>query len=153
MTHIVEEIIVNRPLRVVYDQWTQFEEFPRFMDGVDRVTQVNERTLDWTATIGGRTKNWRAAIVEQVPDRVIAWRSVDGARNDGAIRFAAIEANTTALTLELDVEPDNIVETAGDTLGFVARQARSDMERFKAFIEARGAETGGWRGTVEPERS
>ena len=153
MTHISEQITVERPCRVVYDQWTQFEEFPQFMEGVDKVVQVDDRTLDWTATVAGKTKQWRAEIVKQEPDKVIAWRSVDGARNDGEVRFAARGDGRTDVTLDLDVEPDGLVETAGDALGFVARRTKEDMERFKAFIEARGTETGAWRGTIESGRT
>jgi uncharacterized membrane protein len=153
MTQHTERITVDRPCRVVYDQWTQFEQFPHFMEAVERVVQVDDRTLDWTASIGGKTRHWRAEITRQEPDRVIAWRSVEGARNDGEVRFRPLDAERTEIELILDVEPDGIVETAGDALGFVGRQAREDMERFKAFIEARGTETGAWRGTIEPERS
>jgi uncharacterized membrane protein len=153
VTHITERITVNRPCRVVYDQWTQFEQFPRFMESVDRVIQVDDRRLDWTATIGGRVKHWRAEIVRQEPDRVIAWRSVDGARNDGTVSFTAIDDESTEVTLDLDVEPDGTLEEIGGALGVVALSARRDMERFKEFIEARGTETGAWRGTIATDRT
>jgi uncharacterized membrane protein len=152
MTRHTERITVDRPCRVVYDQWTQFEQFPQFMEGVERVTQVDDRTLDWTASIAGQSKHWRAEIVKQEPDRVIAWRSVGGARNDGEVSFQPLDDGRTDVTLVLDVEPDGPVETAGDALGFVSRRAHGDMERFKEFIEARGSETGAWRGTIEPSR-
>lgn len=153
MTRHTERITIDRPCRVVYDQWTQFEQFPRFMEGVEKVIQVDDRTLDWTASVGGHVKHWRAQIVRQEPDRVIAWRSVDGARNDGEVSFEALDDGRTVVNLILDVEPDGVVEAAGDALGFVSRRARGDMERFKAFVEARGDETGAWRGTIEPERA
>ena len=149
MTHVTERITVNRPCRVVYDQWTQFEQFPRFMESVDRVIQVDERTLDWTATIAGRIKHWRAEIVRQEPDRVIAWRTVDGARNDGMVSFTSLDDATTEVTLDLDVEPDGPIEEIGGAIGVLALSARRDMERFKAFIESRRAPTGAWRGNVE----
>ncbi len=152
MTHISARIAVDRPCRVVYDQWTQFEQFPLFMEGVDEVVQVDDRTLDWTATIAGKATHWRAEIVNQEPDQLIAWRSIDGARNDGVVRFVALDDGSTDVALDLDVEPDGIVETAGDAMGFVARRTRGDTERFKAFIEARGVETGAWRGSIERDR-
>jgi len=150
MSQITETIEVNVPVRVAYDQWTQFEQFPRFMDSVDRVIQLDDRTLDWTATIAGVVKHWRAKITEQEPDRIVAWRSVDGARNDGSVRFEVLGPERTRIVLDLEVEPEGAVEKAGDALGFVSRQAKGDMDRFKAFIEARGRETGAWRGSVHP---
>ncbi|MBI2777769.1 MAG: SRPBCC family protein [Chloroflexi bacterium] len=153
MSRISETIEVDVPLRVAYDQWTQFETFPQFMEGIDRVIQLDDRTLDWTATIAGKVKHWRAEITDQEPDRLIAWRSIDGARNDGSVRFEAAGADSTRLSLDLDVDPEGPLETAGDALGFVARRAKADLERFKAFIEARGQETGAWRGSVGSRRS
>ena len=148
MSRITEAVEVNVPVRVVYDQWTQFEQFPRFMEGVERVVQVDDKTLDWTASIAGVDKQWRAEITLQEPDEVVAWRSVEGARNDGSVRFEALDPSRTRITLDLDVEPEGPLETAGDALGFVSRQAKGDMERFKEYIEARGSESGAWRGTV-----
>src|SRR5215212_3601686 len=113
MSRITENIEIDVPQRVAYDQWTQFESFPQFMEGVDRVEQLDEKTLDWTATIAGKTKQWRAAIVEQRPDQVISWRSVDGARNDGSVRFESLGQDRTRLTLDLDVDPEGPIENAG----------------------------------------
>jgi len=149
MSRIIESIEVNVPVRVSYDQWTQFESFPQFMEGVDRVVQLDDKTLEWTASIAGKTKHWRAEITEQQPDQVVAWRSTEGARNDGEIRFEALGPDRTRLTLQLDVEPEGIVEKTGDALGLVERQVRGDLERFREFIEDRGHETGAWRGKVE----
>ena len=150
MSHITETVDVNVPVRVAYDQWTQFEQFPRFMEGIDRVIQLDDKTLDWTASIAGKVKHWRATITHQEPDQVVAWRSVDGARNDGSVRFESLAPDRTRLILDLEVDPEGPLETAGDALGFVSRRAKADMERFKAFIEARGQETGAWRGSVHP---
>jgi len=152
MSRISEQIEVDVPVRVAYDQWTQFESFPQFMDAVERVEQIDAKTLDWTAEIAGVRKHWRAEITEQEPDSVVAWRSVAGARNDGAIRFEPLGPNRTRLVLELDVEPEGPLETAGDALGFVERQAKGDLDRFKTFIESRGVPTGAWRGTIEAGR-
>ena len=149
MSRITDHIEVDVPVTVAYDQWTQFESFPQFMDGVERVLQLDAKTLDWTATIAGKTKHWRAEIVEQEPDRLISWRSLDGARNDGTVRFEPVDASTCRITLELDVAPDGPIESTGDALGFVSRRVKGDLERFREFIESRGQATGAWRGRVE----
>ena len=149
MSRIVESIDVEVPVRVAYDQWTQFEQFPRFMDGVKRVQQLNDTTLEWTAEINGVQRSWQAEISEQEPDQVIAWRSTSGAKNDGRVSFEPLGGNRTRVTLELEVEPEGAIEKAGDALGFVERQVEGDLRRFKEFIESRGTPTGGWRGEVE----
>lgn len=149
MSRITEHVDVDVPIRAAYDQWTQFESFPEFMEGVERVVQLDDRTLDWTARIAGRTKHWRAQIVEQAPDRVIAWRSTDGARNDGRVTFEAMDPERTRIALDVDVEPEGTMEATGDALGFVSRRVKGDLDRFKEFIESRGQATGAWRGRVE----
>ena len=149
MSRITEEIEVDVPVRVAYDQWTQFESFPKFMEGVDRVVQLDDKTLEWTASIAGKTKHWRAEITEQRPDDVIAWRSTDGAQNDGAVHFDSLGPERTRIELQLDVEPEGLVEKAGDALGVVERRVRGDLERFRDFAEARGQATGAWRGSVD----
>ena len=152
MSRIVESTDVEVPVRVAYDQWTQFEEFPRFMEGVKSVQQLNDTTLEWDAEINGIERSWRAEISEQEPDTVVAWRSTSGAKNDGRVSFEPIDGARTRVTLELDVEPEGAIEKAGDALGFVQRQVEGDLKRFKEFIESRGAPTGGWRGEVEGGR-
>jgi uncharacterized membrane protein len=152
MSRMTEAIEVDVPVRVAYDQWTQFESFPKFMDGVDKVEQVDDKRLEWTATIAGKTKHWRAEIVEQRPDALVSWRSTDGARNDGEVRFEPVTADRTRIVLELDVDPDGLIETAGDALGMVERQVRGDLERFREFIELRRRPTGAWRGRVDGGR-
>lgn len=153
MSQISETIDVNVPCRVAYDQWTQFEQFPRFMDGVDRVVQIDDRTLDWTATLAGQVTRWRAKITRQQPDQIIAWRSIEGVRNDGSVRFVSLGPDLTRIELTMHAEPEGAAETMGDALGLVARQVRADLERFKSFIEAHGEPTGAWRGTVSSGRS
>jgi uncharacterized membrane protein len=152
VSRITEEIEVGVPVRVAYDQWTQFESFPSFMSGVDRVVQLDDKTLDWTASIGGVTKHWRAEILEQRPDEVVAWRSTEGARNDGQVRFRSLGTDRTMVELRLDVEPDNVAEKAADALGVVQRRVRGDLEKFREFIESRAQPTGAWRGRVEGGR-
>lgn len=149
MSKITEHIDVDVPVGVAYNQWTQFESFPEFMEGVERVVQLDPKTLDWTATIAGKTKHWRAEILEQQPDRLISWRSTEGARNDGAVSFEPVDADTTRVSLEVDIAPEGPLEATGDALGFVSRRVKADLDRFKEFIESRGQATGGWRGRVE----
>jgi len=148
MTAVEHTIDVNAPLSSVYDQWTQFEDFPKFMDGVDSVTQTDDTHLHWVARIAGRRKEWDAEIHEQVPDRRVAWRSLDGARNAGVVTFEPNGDQVTRVTLHMDVEPDGVIEEAGTATGFLDRQVQGDLERFKDFIESRGQETGAWRGEV-----
>jgi uncharacterized membrane protein len=149
VSRITEKIEVAVPVRVAYDQWTQFESFPQFMAGVDRVIQVEDKTLEWTATIAGVVKHWRAEIVEQQPDDLVAWRSIEGARNDGLVRFRSLGPERTMVELQLEVAPEGVVEKAADALGVVERRVRGDLERFRDFIEARAQATGAWRGRIE----
>ena len=149
MARVAREIVVNVPLRSVYNQWTQFEEFPRFMDGVEEVRQLDDRRLHWKAQISGRTVEWDAEIQEQVPDEKIIWRSIDGETNAGMVQFQPAGTAQTRVHLEMSYQPDGMVEQVGDALGFVERQVEGDLKRFKEFIEERGVESGGWRGEIE----
>jgi uncharacterized membrane protein len=148
MATIEKSIEVNAPLRVVYNQWTQFEEFPRFMEGVEEVRQLDDKRLHWRAKVGGKTKEWDAEITEQRPDERIAWTSRGGAWNAGVVTFHRINDNRTKVMLQVDYDPEGVMENVGDALGVVGARVAGDLERFKEFIEARGRETGGWRGTV-----
>ena len=149
MSRIMEAIDVHVPVRTAYDQWTQFETFPNFMEGVKSVCQLDDTTLEWVADVAGREKRWKATITEQEPDQRIAWTSTQGAHNAGVVTFHRIDDGTSRVTLQLDVDPEGPVENVGDALGLVTRQVKGDMERFKDFIEARGTETGAWRGEVD----
>ena len=149
MTAKVEKSIdVNVPVQTAYNQWTQFESFPEFMDGVIQVTQLNDTRIHWKAKVAGKEKEWDAEITEQHPDERVAWRAVDGAPNGGVVTFHRIGESQTRVMLQLDAEPEGIVEQVGDKLGFFGRQVEGDLERFKTFIESRGNETGAWRGEV-----
>lgn len=148
MSRIEKTIVVEAPLTDVYGQWTRFESFARFMEGIERVVQLDDRTLAWTATVGGREKRWTARIVDQTPDVRIAWRGLDGARNDGAVLFSPTEDGETEIRLVVDADPDDIVEQIGDRLGILDRRVQGDLERFKAFIEERGGPTGSWDGEI-----
>lgn len=142
-------IDVNVPVRTAYDQWTQFETFPQFMEGVEEVRQVTDTMLAWRAEIGGRTESWEAEITEQVPDQRIAWTSRTGAKNAGVVTFHRIDDATTRVMLQIEYEPETLVEHAGAALGVVGRRIKGDLERFKEFIESRGEATGAWRGEIE----
>ena len=148
MATIEESVDVQVPVRTAYNQWTQFEEFPRFMEGVESVTQVDDTHLRWVAEIAGVSREWDAEITEQHPDQRVAWRATTGSENAGVVTFHRLDDSTTRVMLQLEFEPDGIVEQAGDKLGCVKRRAVGDLERFKGFIEERGRETGGWRGDV-----
>jgi uncharacterized membrane protein len=149
MSEIVESVDVNVPVRTAYDQWTQFETFPKFMEGVKQVHQLDDRTLEWVADVAGKEKRWKAKITEQTPDERIAWTSIEGARNAGVVTFHRLGEGRTRVTLQLDVDPEGPVENAGDAFGIVKHQVLGDVKRFKEFIESRGRETGAWRGEVD----
>jgi uncharacterized membrane protein len=149
MGNIERSIDVDVPVRTAYNQWTQFESFPKFMDGVKEVQQLDDKRLHWRATIAGKEEEWDAVITEQAPDMRVAWTSTSGAPNAGVVTFHRLEENKTRVMLQLDYEPQGVVEAVGDKLGIVERRVKGDLERFKEFIENRGSETGAWRGTIE----
>jgi len=144
-----ESIDVAVPVRAAYNQWTQFEEFPRFMSGVESITQLDDAHLHWKTKVAGVQREFDTEIDEQRPDERIAWHSTSGTKQAGVVTFHRLGDNLTRVMLQLEMEPEGLVETVGDTLGLVAHQAKQDMRHFKEFIESRGAETGSWRGSVE----
>jgi uncharacterized membrane protein len=141
-------IIVDMPLTSVYNQWTQFEDFPMFMDGVESVKQMNDELLHWCASIAGVRREWDARITQQIPDKRIAWESTVGSRIAGDVTFRSADPTRTEITLRMDYEPDTVTEKAGDALGIIQRRVDGDLENFKRFLEERGAETGEWRGQI-----
>ena len=149
MSTIEQSVEVDVPVSTAYNQWTQFEEFPKFMDGIVEVKQLSDTRLLWRSEIGGVDESWEAEIDEQLPDRRIAWHSVTGAKNAGVVTFHRIADDKTRVMLQLDYEPRGIVENVGDALGAVSLRVKGDLQRFKEFIESLGSATGGWRGTVE----
>ena len=149
MSTIEESVEVSVPVRTAYDQWTQFEQFPQFMEGVESVTQLDETHLLWVAEIAGKHREWKAEVTEQHPDERVAWRATEGAENAGVVTFHRIDDATTRIMLQLDFEPEGLIEAAGDKLGVVRRRAAGDLERFKEFIERRRTGTGAWRGDVD----
>ena len=151
-SNIEESIDVNVPVRTAYNQWTQFEEFPHFMGGIEEVRQLDDTHLRWKASVGGSIKEWDAVITEQTPDQRIAWSNTSGARNAGVVTFHRLGENKTRVMLQLDYDPEGFVENVGDMIGVVSTRVRTDLKRFKEFIEARGRETGAWRGEVAQSR-
>lgn len=148
MPTVEKSITVHVPVRTAYNQWTQFEEFPRFMEGVKQIRQLDDTHLHWHARIAGNDEEWDAEVTEQIPDQRIAWRSTSGKPNAGVVMFQPISDTDTQVSVQMTYEPQGAVENVGDMLGFVERQVANDLERFKAFIEERGTETGAWRGEV-----
>jgi uncharacterized membrane protein len=143
-----ETIEVNVPVSTAYNQWTQFEEFPKFMEGVESVRQIDETHLQWVAQVGGKEHEWEAEIVEQTPDRRIAWRSVDGKGISGEVSFEPVSGDQTRVDVDFSWETEGLVESLGSALGMDDRRVKGDLERFEELIESRGSETGAWRGEV-----
>lgn len=148
MSTIEQSIEVAVPVTTAYNQWTQFESFPEFMEGVDRIEQVSDTMTHWVTSIGGVKREFDAKITEQKPDERVAWRTVDEPHQAGVVTFHRLSPDTTKVMVQMDFEPEGVVEKAGDKLGLVKGRVKGDLERFKDFIESRGAATGGWRGEV-----
>ena len=148
MERIQKDIEVKAPLSAVYNQWTQFEDFPKLMEGVKEVRQLDDQRLFWRAEILGKDVEWEAEIYEQVPDERIAWRSTTGHPNAGAVYFTPIDAQRTRVTLALSYEPLGAAEKIADMLGALSMRLQGDLNRFRDFIERRGIETGAWRGEI-----
>jgi uncharacterized membrane protein len=148
MSSVEQSIELEVPVTTAYNQWTQFEEFPRFMEGVEEVKQIDDTHLHWLTKIGGKQEHFDAEITEQRPDERIAWRSTNGPSHAGVVTFHRLADDRSKIMLQLDAEPEGVVEKAGDALGFLSRRTKGDLERFKELIEARGGASGGWRGEV-----
>jgi uncharacterized membrane protein len=149
MARVEESIDVNVPVTTAYNQWTQFEEFPKFMDGVKSVTQIDDTHLRWIAEIGGQEEQWEAEITEQQPDRKIAWRAKDGHYNSGTVTFESLGDNQARVNVVMEYESEGLTEALGSALGADSRKVKGDLERFKQVVEGLGTETGAWRGEVE----
>ena len=145
----VDEVVeVGVPVRTAYNQWTQFEEFPRFMEGVQQVEQLDDTRLHWVAEISGERKEWYARITRQVPDEVLAWESEGGVVNSGTVIFKPVDEGRTEIQLHMEFEPEGLKEQVGSAIGIPDRRVEGDLKRFKEFIESRGVETGAWRGEI-----
>jgi uncharacterized membrane protein len=145
---VEQSVVVEVPVKQAYNQWTQFEEYPNFMEDVEEVQQLSDTRLHWVADVAGQHKEWYAAITRQVPDEVIAWESEGGDKNGGTVVFTPINDAKTKIDLYMDIEPEGFKEKVGAALGIAGKEVRSDLERFKEFIEGTRSETGGWRGEI-----
>jgi uncharacterized membrane protein len=153
MAEVKESVEVNVPVSTAYNQWTQFEEFPNFMEKVESVTQLDDTHLRWVAEIGGKREEWKAEITQQVPDEIIAWRAIEGQENSGIVRFEPLGPDRTRIDVTLTWEPEGLAEAAADKVGLTDRAVNVDLERYKELVESRGVESGAWRGeVVEGER-
>lgn len=149
MKTISKSIEVDQPVRTVYNQWTQFEEFPHFMEGVNKVRQIDDKRLHWETEIGLAEREFDAEVTEQTPDQVIAWRALGETKHVGRVTFEPIDPKKTRVNLEMQHAPENFTEKAGDMLGIVGKRVESDLKNFKKMIEERGTETGAWRGDID----
>ena len=151
MARIEESVEVEVPVETAYNQWTQFEEFPQFMEGIESVQQLDDTHLLWSAEVGGKKEEWRAEITEQHPDHRVAWKATEGRENAGVVTFHRIDENSTRVMVQMDWEPDGAVETVGAAVGADSRRVKGDLKRYKELVEQRGSETGAWRGEVKQE--
>ena len=144
----LQSVVVDVPVRTAYNQWTQFEEFPKFMGGAEKVEQRSPEVVYWKVNIAGRTVEYEADILEQIPDKRIVWRSRAGKKTGGVVEFEALGPDRTRVTLDMTYEPQGVLENIGDLLGIVSNRTHQDLENFKKLIESRGVETGAWRGQI-----
>ncbi|MDQ3981782.1 MAG: SRPBCC family protein [Actinomycetota bacterium] len=153
MSSIEQSVEVGVPVRTAYNQWTQFEDFPHFMEGVKEIRQLDDTSLHWTVEIAGQVREFDAKITEQTPDQRIAWTTIDGPHQAGVVTFHRLDDNRTKVMLQMEYEPEGLMEKVGDAVGFVKARVKGDLERFKGFIESRGQETGAWRGEVDQTKT
>jgi uncharacterized membrane protein len=146
---VEESVEMNIPVETAYNEWTQFEEFPRFMEGIEEVRQLDDTHVHWVASSGGRRREWDAEITEQRPNERVAWHATSGKRNAGVVTFHRLGDERSKMMVQLDFEPEGFRDTAGSILGLDRRRIRGDLERFSELVEGRGVESGAWRGTVE----
>ena len=150
MSNVTESIDVAVPVSTAYNQWTQFETFPQFMEGVESITQTDDTHTHWVVKVGGKTKEFDATITEQHPDERVAWKSDSGPNHAGVVTFHRLDDTSTRVTAQMDIDPEGFLENVGDKLGVPSHRVKGDLERFKEFIESRGGnETGAWRGDVD----
>ncbi|GIJ47723.1 cyclase [Virgisporangium aliadipatigenens] len=150
MSTVVESVDVAVPVRTAYNQWTQFEQFPHFMGGVESIRQVTDDMTHWTVEIGGVRREFDAKITEQHPDERVSWTTLDGPKHAGVVTFHRLDETHTRVTVQMDIEPSGVAETVGDKVGIIDRQVKNDVKKFKEYIESRGGnETGAWRGDID----
>ncbi len=148
-SYVTKSVDIKAKVSTVYNQWTQFENFPKFMEGVQEVKQLSDTKLHWKAQVGPTVKEWDAEIIHQVPDQKVEWKNVTGADNAGVVDFLPNEDGTTHVTTVIAYEPETWLETVGDVLGFMGHRVQGDLDRFKAYVESNGSETGAWRGEIK----
>ncbi|WJV44562.1 SRPBCC family protein [Streptomyces flavofungini] len=152
MSTVTETVDVEVPARTAYNQWTQFEEFPNFMEGVEKVVQLDDRRNHWTTKVAGARREFDTEIVDQLPDERIAWRTTSGdIKQMGMVRFQSLDAGRTRVELVIEIESEGLAEKAAETVGVIDRRVKGDMQRFKQYIEHRAQESGAWRGRIRPE--
>ena len=149
MSTVEQSIDIDVPVRVAYDQWTQFESFPQFMDGIEEVRQIDDTHLHWRAKIAGHVTEWDAVITEQIPDERVAWKATDGTLNAGVVTFHRLGDSSSRVMVQIEHESDGVMEKVGSALGVDTHEVKSSLKRFKELVEDRGGPTGAWRGTVE----
>lgn len=149
MATIEESVDVQVPVRTAYDQWTQFEQFPSFMESVDQVQQEDDKHLRWVASIAGDRREWRAEITEQHPDHRVAWKALDAAGPHGVVTFHKLSDDETRVMVQMDYEPEGAKESLGSALGLDSHSVKRDLNSFKELIEQQGSASGAWRGNVE----
>jgi uncharacterized membrane protein len=149
MSTVEQSIDVDVPVRVAYDQWTQFESFPEFMDGVEEVRQVDDTHLHWKANVSGREVEWDAVITEQLPDERVAWRATDGKANAGVVTFHRLSDHSSRVMVQIEHETEGLMEKVGSAFGADTREVKSSLQSFKELVERRQSATGAWRGEVE----
>jgi len=148
MTTIEKSVDVVAPVRTAYNQWTQFESFPEFMEGVERVEQLSDTRTHWVTSVAGVKREFDAEITDQRPDERIAWQSIGDPHQAGVVAFRFLDPEHTRVALKMIFAPEGLIEKAGDKTNLIDRRVKGDLGRFKEFIENRGTESGGWRGTV-----
>ena len=148
MSTVTKSVDVAVPVHTAYNQWTQFEDFPRFMDGVEQIRQLNDTMTHWVVKVGGIRREFDARITEQQPDQKVAWTSVDGPKHAGVVTFHPLDNTHTRVTAQMDLDPEGFAENVADKTGLLDHRVKEDLERFRKFIEERGSETGAWRGEV-----
>ena len=151
MSTVDEAIEVHVPVRTAYNQWTQFEDFPKFMDGVESIRQITDTRTHWVTKVAGATREFDAEITEQHPDERIAWCSIGSPKQAGVVTFHRLDPQSTRIMLQLELDPEGMTEQIGDKLGLIKARAKGDLRRFKEFIESRSSETGAWRGEVHQD--
>jgi uncharacterized membrane protein len=150
-TQVEKTVEVDVPVNTAYNQWTQFESFPQFMDGVERVEQKDDKRLHWVAEIGGEKREWDAEITEQHPDHRVAWKALGQDGPNGVVTFHKLDDSRSKVMVQMEYEPEGMKEAVGSVVGFDSRRVKGDLESFKEFIESRGSETGAWRGEIEED--